>query len=321
MLLTGCGGDNATVSAERGPSAPRQVRITLNGYDGAENAGILMAEQRGFFREAGLKTVVTTPQTQRRSIRYVMHRWVEIAVSHQPQVILAQAKGAPVIAIGSLVSQPTATMIWLKKSGIRNIADLEGKTIAVPGVPFQHSFLYAALSRAGLEPEDVNVERAGYHLVQELESGRADAIFGGSSKSEAVELEERGFEPVVTPVHELGIPAYDELVLVARRDFVAENPQLVRAVNEAVVRGTAAALRSPGAVVGTIRKSYETYFADNRKTTEAKVEATLPLLAGTGYMDPGQAGELVDWMFGEGMIRRKVQIPEFQTNAYLPQEP
>ena len=39
-------------------------------------------------------------------------------------------------------------MIWLRGSGIESVADLKGKTIAYPGIPFQKDFLAAI----GIQP-------------------------------------------------------------------------------------------------------------------------------------------------------------------------
>src|SRR6266480_2974796 len=46
-------------------------------------------------------------------------------------------------------------------------------------------------------------------------SGRADAMLGGFLNVEGVDLALRGKNPTVIPVDHLGIPTYDELVLVA----------------------------------------------------------------------------------------------------------
>ena len=43
----------------------------------------------------------------------------DFGVTQQPQVALARKTGHPIVAVGSLISQPTAAMIWLKGSKIR----------------------------------------------------------------------------------------------------------------------------------------------------------------------------------------------------------
>jgi putative hydroxymethylpyrimidine transport system substrate-binding protein len=280
--LGGCGEGGETESVKLPPLEPRELDITLDGYPSAQNVGILVAEQRGYFDDVGLDIWVRTPQSRVRPLPYVAEGEVALAVSHRPQVELAQEKDAPVVAFGSLISQPTAAMIWLEKSKIGGIADLKGKTVAVTGLPFEMDFLQSILARADLTLDDVKVERSDYYLVPALVQGRADAILG-SSNLEGAELEARKLDPVVTPVTDLGIPAYEELVLITRSDRLAKEPRAIRIFMKAVERGTAAAIEDPGAAAAAIEESIGAKPDSSRKVTEAQLEATLPLLSADAY--------------------------------------
>ncbi len=322
ISLAGCGGQSGTGSAETRSEELRPIRnltATLNGHEGPENVGVLMAQRRGYFADAALSVTVNTPILPARPVNYVAGELDDLAVVPEPQVILARDIGEPVVIVGSLVSQPTAAMIWLKKSHIGGIADLKGKTIAIPGLPFQEAFLQSVLARSGLTLDDVKVKKVGYALVPPLVSGRVDAIFGGSWNLEGVELESRGLEPVVTRVGELGIPPYDEFVVVARADRVAAEPNLIRDFMSATVRGSAAAVENPRAAVNAVMEADLSASDLSRKTTEAEAAATTPLLSESGYVDPEQAANLVDWMYEEGMIQRKLPVSELLTNDYLPE--
>ena len=327
VLLAGCGGgpetrpEPAAGSAPESPQDLQEVWVSLDGRAGAENVGILMAQELGYFEEVGLSVAVGSPLEPRRSIRYVVDQTDDLGVAQMPQVVLAKGEGKPVVAVGSLLPQPTAAMIWLRSSKIRGLADLKGKTVAFPGVPFQEGFLRILLARAGLSPGDVKIEDVGYDLVPALVSGRADAIFGASGNLEGARLESRGLEPVVTPVRRLGIPAYDELVVVARTRRAARSPQLVRDFMSALARGNAAAAADPEAAVRAIETNFESDRSQSRKAIEAQVEATLPLLSGGGYVSPGRVGRLVAWMRRQGLIQRKPVGSELFTNRYLPPQP
>lgn len=316
--LGGCGEGGGTEEAKLPPPLPKKLDITLDGYPGAQNVGVLMAEKLGYFDDARLEVWIRTPQSRVRPLPYVAEREVDLAITHQPQVVLAGEKGAPVVAFGNLVSEPTSAMIWLGKSKIDGIGDLKGKTVAITGLTFEKAFLESVLAGAGLTLDDVKVERADYELVPALVSGRADAILG-SGNLEGAKLESRGLKPVVTPVTSLGIPSYDELVLIARPELLAEDPRSIRSFIAAVARGTAAAGEDPRAATEAIEGSIGANGDASRKATEAEVEATLPLLSAAGYMDPGQAGTLIDWMREEGMIQGSVSPSAVLTNEYLPQ--
>lgn len=302
----------------QGQRGVRQVRVTLSGQEGPEAAGLLEADRRGYFADAGLTVEVWVPETPVKPIGYVIEGWDDLGVAPQPQVALALKQGAPIVALGSLIDRPTAAMIWLKRSKIGEIADLEGKTIAIPGVSFQVHLLEAVLARAGLTLEDVNVEREKYNLVPELASGEVDAIFGGSWNSEGLELRSRGLEPVVTPVTALGIPRYEEMVFIARTDCVARHPKVIRGFLAALRRGTATAVRDPSGAARAIETSEERNPDLTRSDLESGLRTTLPLLSRTNRMDPHRAGELLGWMREEGWIRSRPAVSELQTNRYLP---
>ena len=109
-------------------------------------------------------------------------------------------------------------------------------------------------------------------------SGRADAMLGGFLNVEGVDLAERGRDPRVVPVDELGIPTYDELVLVANSDRVAEDPEPMRLFIAALERGTRDAVARPGGRDrgGPRRRRRPRPGADPRPRSRR----TLPLLAG-----------------------------------------
>jgi putative hydroxymethylpyrimidine transport system substrate-binding protein len=322
LALAGCGGGDdgggpvepETAAAKKQP--PPELKVTLNGWEGAETAGILMAEKRGYFDDEGLNVWVGVPAVPRRPVTYVANRTDDFGVTQEPAVVAAADKGLPIVAVGSLVSRPTAAMIWLAGSGIDSIADLKGKTIGVLGVPFQEEFLASALHGAGLKPGEVEIETVGYDLVPDLLDGKIDAAFGGSANVDGVELEALGAKPVITPVEKLGIPVYEELMVIARTDRVAEDPDSIRGFMAAVARGTADAIEHPDLAAKVVASALEGNPETSRKAAEAQVKATLPLLSKSGYMDPATAEGIAGWMSEEGMVNREVPVDAMLTDEF-----
>jgi len=314
--IAGCGGADSTgmaVSVEEGPAV---VRITLDAFPAPENVGVLMAQRLGYFSDAGLIVEVHYPVLPERPVGYVSGGSANISISHLPQVVQSREEGESTVAVDSLISQPTAAMIWLKKSKIKGIADLEGRTIATAGLSFEEGFLESILARAGLTLADVKVEDVNYKKVPALVSGRADAIFG-SPNLEGAELESHGLTPVIAPVQGMGVPPYDELVVIAREDFVSKYPQKIRDFTAAVARGTTAAIKNPK---GAAKLIVDSEGNAHLRPTESQLAATLPLLSRSGEMDPHQARQLVEWMHEEGLIRQEPPVSTFLTNDYLPED-
>ena len=61
---------------------------------------------------------------------------VDIAVSYEPQTIIAAARGLDVTVFARLIEHPLTTLLFLKDRGIESPRDLTGKKIGytVPGL-------------------------------------------------------------------------------------------------------------------------------------------------------------------------------------------
>src|SRR6478672_3277531 len=204
------------------------ISLTLDFYPNPDHAGIYMAQKLGYFEEAGLDVSITAPSEPAAPIKQVAAGRSDLAISYEPEVALAREQGLDVIAVAALVNRPLTSMIWLRKSGIKSVPDLKGKTVATAGIPYQDAFLKTILARAKLSPDAVKSVNVGFGLLPALVGGSAQAMLGGYSNVEGVDLRERGKAPVVTPVDQLGAPTYDELVFVANRAKLEEDPQKIR---------------------------------------------------------------------------------------------
>jgi putative hydroxymethylpyrimidine transport system substrate-binding protein len=309
LLLAGCGdgGDEAANGAPPQTAEQqqdlRQMRISMEGYASPPDAGILLADKRGYFADAGIEMTVWGAIRPEYAIEYAAEATDAAVVTAMPEVVRAQAEGEPVVAIGSVLPEATMAMIWLPDSGIDGIADLKGRTIAVPGAIYQRVFLEHVLESAGLSLSDVKLKVVRFNSVYALADGRADAAFGGTWNVTGTALEARGLEPVVTRVTDLGIPDYEELVLTTRRDTFAKDPALYRRIVGAVNRGAVAAEEDPRA--GSEAVVAKTLELAPPKPTLAGVEATAPLLSKTGEINEAKLRSLVDWMHEQGMIERR----------------
>lgn len=316
--LTGCG-----EKSEDETGGTEQLTLTLDFYANPDHAGIYMAQKLGYFEEAGLDIRIETPSDPAAPMKLVAAGRSDLAISYTPEVVLAGEKGLDVVTVAALVNQPLTSMIWLRKSRIKGVADLAGKTIAFAGIPYQEAFLETILARAELTLADVQPVNVGFNLLPALVSGSAQAMLGGFRNVEGVDLRERGKAPVVTPVDQLGVPTYDELVLVTNRERLEVDPEAYRLFLAALERGTEAAVERPGAATEAILEANRDL---EPKLTRAEIEATLPLLAaGTpgrpyGYLDPEEWRTFAAWMRDNGLVSQLIGPARLISNDYLPGE-
>ena len=316
LALAGCGEKEENLGAAQ----PEQLDLALDFYVNPDHAGIYTALENGYFKRAGLRVTPRVPSDPSAPIREVAAGRADLAISYEPEVLLAREQGLDVVAVASLVDEPLTSLISLPESGIAKPADLRGKTVATAGIPYQADYLETILAGAGLSSSDVRQVDVGLNLLPVLLGGQADAILGGFRNIEGVDLAERGANPSVVPVNQLGVPTYDELVLVAQGKRLDEDPEELRLFIGALAKGTKDAVADPAAATRAVLAASEGL---DPALTRAEVDATLPLLAASpdesfGQIDSEQWSLFASWMAENGLIAGVPGSDEVLTNELLP---
>jgi len=315
-VLAGCGEKEESL----GGGEDERVELMLDFFVNPDHAGIYSALQNGHFEDAGLEVTPRVPSDPSAPIKLVASGEADLAISYEPEVLLARDQGLPVIAVASIVSEPLTSLISLPDAGIDSPSDLREKTIATAGIPYQDAFIARILRDERIDQSEVEQVSVGLGLEQAVLSGEADAMLGGFRNIEGVSLAERGENPRVVPVDELGIPTYDELVLVANSDDVEADPEPIRLFIAALERGTEDAIDDPEAATEAVLDAGDGLDPD---LTQAEIEATLPLLAPRGkdpfgHMDSDEWDEFAGFLADESFIQALPEPGASFTNELLP---
>ena len=318
-LLAGCGErEEPSDGGKR-----EQFDLALDWFPNPDHAGIYQALDRGYFAEAGLEVEPRIPSDPSAPIKQVAAGRVDLAISYEPEVLIARDEGLDVVAVGALAREPLTSLVSLGKDAVRGGRQLDGKPVATAGIPYQAAFLRAILERAGLKEDDVERVDVGLNLLPPLIAGRVDAALGLFWNIEGVELARRGDDPTVVPVDELGIPKYDELVLVASGERVAEDPEAIRLFLAALERGTRDAAQDPGGATAALLRANDDL---DPGLTRAQVARTLPVLVPGkkqrtyGAMDPELWRDFAGFMVDEELIGSLPATDDVLTNDLLPGE-
>jgi len=316
VAVTACGTKSENVTPVR-----EEFSVALDWYANPDHAGFFVAQDRGYFEDAGLDVSLDSPTDPSLPIKLVAAGKADLAISYEPEVLLARQQGLDVVSVATVVGVPLTSMIWLKESKIRNVAGLKGKTISTAGIPYQDAYLRTILERAGLSESDVKKVGVGQGLLPSIISGRAQATLGPRWNIEGVDLKLSGQNPVINPVDQLGVPTYSELVLVANGSRVAEDPELIELFLKALERGTREAVAMPNMATETVIAANK---ALDRKTTAAQMRVTLPLLAQNngekpfGYMDTTRWQKFIDWAVEKEVLTAPQRAVDVLSNALLP---
>lgn len=316
-VLLGCGEKADRLSPA---STQAQITLALDWFPNPDHAGIYTGISKGRFKEVGLKVSAKPPSDPSLPIKNVAADRVDLAISYEPEVLIARERGLPVVAVAAIVKRPLTSLAALRSKKIRNGKDLEGKRVGTAGIPYQSAYLKTILKKAGVDPASVKETNIGSNLLPALLSKKVDAVLGIFWNVEGIQLKLRKRPSVVTPVDRLGIPSYDELVLVANENVVKSNPSWLRRFIAAMSRGTRDAKRNPKMAMRALRRANRDLDPD---LVRASVKATIPTLfprdakRPIGYMDPLKWESYGAWMAENDLINRRPDISKAVTNRFL----
>ena len=206
---------------------------------------IYEAQSKGYFRDVGLDVRPRVPSDPSAPIKQVAAGRVDLAISYEPEVFLAREQGLPVVAVAALVQRPLTSLMATRKSGVRSVRDLRGKRVGTAGIPYQSAYLQTILERAQRPGLASRRRTSAPACWPAMLSGKVDATLGAFWNVEGVELRQRRQQPSIAPVDRLGVPDYDELVLVARENDVEDKRDDLRLFIGAVARGAREAREDP----------------------------------------------------------------------------
>ncbi len=223
--------------------AQDKLSVMLDWFVNPDHAPLVVAQEKGFFKDAGLEVTLTAPADPNDPPKLVAAGGTDLAVSYQPQLILQVAEGLPLVRVGTLVSTPLNSVVVLRDGPVKTLKDLKGRKIGFSIAGFEDALLGAMLEKQGLSLKDVELVNVNFSLSPSLLSGQVDAVVGAFRNFELNQLEiekqpGRAFYP-----EEEGVPPYDELILVAHK-AKANDPRFKRFL-AAVERATLYILNHP----------------------------------------------------------------------------
>jgi NitT/TauT family transport system substrate-binding protein len=210
-------------------------------------------------------------------------------------------------------------------SGIETAADLEGKTIGIPG-RFGSSWvmLQALLASANLTSADVDIrDYPDFGQAVALQQGQVDAATGFAN-NEPIVLANQGFETNLLKIDEITpLPGPG---LTVGGPAIANKPGAVTAFVEQTLRAMTEITTDPSlGMDAAIQVVPE--LADDRDTQEQILAATIQMWSstytaanGTGAIDQSAWQETLDFMSGlpDSDIPSDLAIDDLVTEEFLP---
>jgi putative hydroxymethylpyrimidine transport system substrate-binding protein len=316
ITLAACGQKSNPLTS----SAQKPFTLMLDWFPNADHVGLYQALAEGDFKRAGLDVHVEVPSNPASPLQLLAAGKVDMAISYEPQVLLARNQGEPLVSVAAVVQKPLTSIVSIGKEHITNVADLRGKTVGYAGIPYQQAYLDTILARAHVPVSSVKLVNVGSNLVPVLLSGRVQAVIGAYWNYEAIQLQQMGKHPNVIRVDQVGVPTYDELVLVVRRAELANDSDPLREFVQALARGYESVRSDPQAAVANLVRLNPGL---DTKFQLAAVKATLPDFFPSnpsspwGWQNETQWNAYGQWMLNHHLITNQNALAEPSTNEIL----
>ncbi len=317
LALAACGEKKTTLTPS--PGSSQSLTLMLDWVPNADHVGIYQGLADGDFKRAGIDLHIQIPSDPSTPLQLLEAGKVDMAISYEPEVLLARNRGWPLVSVGAIVQQPLTSIISIGSKHITSAKQLRGKTVGTAGIPYQDAYLTTILAHEGVPQSSVKETNVGANLVPAMLSGRVDATLGAYWNVEAIELAQKGKHPNVIRMDQVGVPTYDELVLVVRRATLSNNSDLVRRFVQALARGYEAARRDPDAAVANLIRANPGLDASFQR---ASVRATMPVFFPSGghpwgWQNSAQWNAYGEWMLNHHLISNPNAIVDASTNEVL----
>ncbi|MGY6695663.1 MAG: ABC transporter substrate-binding protein [Roseinatronobacter sp.] len=198
--------------------AQDRLSIMLDWFVNPNHAPIVLAQELGYFTEAGLEVEIVTPSDPNAPPRMAAAGRVDLAISYQPQLHLSRHDDLPLRRVGTLIATPLTCLAVLADGPIQDFADLRGRNLGFAVAGVQEVMLEAMLAHHGLAPEDVERINIGWSISPALMSAQVDGVIGAFRNFELNQLQLEGSEGRCFFPEAEGVPSYDELIYVANPD-------------------------------------------------------------------------------------------------------
>ena len=207
----------------------------------AQFAGLIWAQAKGLYREAGLDvTIIPWEEDGRSIIEKVRDGGVCAGSSEDNLIVGARAAGVPVKALATMLQDSPLVLITRQQSDIHSLHDLVGRRVAMQGDG--NRILEAVLALNGINRHTIQISESAYDLNR-LAQDRVDAM-QGYAMAEPLELAHLGVATRVIPIRHHELHPYAQ-VFFATDGVIEQHSETLRRFLHASVAGWQAALRQP----------------------------------------------------------------------------
>ena len=198
--------------------AQDKLSLALDWFVNPDHAHLVIAQQKGFFKEQGLEIELIEPADPSMPPKLVAAGKADLAVTYQPQLHMQIDEELPLTRISTLVDNPLNSLVVLEDGPIKTITDLKGKKVGFSVGGFEDVLLKVMLQHHGLSMNDVELINVNWSLSPSLIAKKTDAVLGSFRNFELKQMLLENHKGRAFLVEEHGVPVYEELIIVVNNN-------------------------------------------------------------------------------------------------------
>lgn len=313
VMLSACGKEeSAKTDVEDGKL--QKVSLMLDWYPNAVHSFLFAAKEKGYFKEQGLDVDIQMPADTNDPLKLVAADQVDMAISYQPQVLVARSEDIPVQSFGALVRHPLNHLMVSVGGPIQSPKDLAGKTIGYPSIPLDEAIIQTMVKSDGGDVQKVKMVDVGWDLIPAMATKKTDALIGGYINHEKLLLDKEGHPMHTINPADYGVPDYYELVLVGSEKGLKEKPDVFKKFMAAITKGQKYVAEHPEEGLSVLMK-HEDKTSPLEKDVETKsLEILLPLMDAKdqpfGFQDPEIWNNVARWLKDNKIIKKDIKAED-----------
>lgn len=271
-------------------------------------AGYYMAKHKGFFAEAGLEVDLRPRNSKLTPLKAVESEQAEYAISNS-DILIARANGSKIIAMAAIFQHSPAALLALKDEGIFQISDLNDKRIML--LPELEDIELIALLRKmriySINLQESYLARDINHLINH----QFDA-FSINLTNGPYHFVKQGLEPVTFTPRDYGMDFYSDYLFTSEKEL-AQNPERVDAVLNAVLQGWGYALTHTEETLDVIMQNYNNGLSREllKYQLVAMRDFIMPDFVPLGYINQQRFSDIQQQLKDTGLLNSDVNLSNF----------
>jgi len=311
-----------------GARAADDVRLRLNWMYYGSHAGFALGKDKGFYKDAGINLDIRSGNGSGSAHRLVANSDSDFAYGSCGSMVNLASQGADLISVAVIDAMGSEAILVRPDAGVAQIADLKGKKLLTTANAGVNTFFPIVLATAGLSPDDITLTNVpDGALVSSYLQGAGDTVgmLGGIDDKPAEIKKNGGAAPVIFPYSDYGVNQVGYCI-VARKDMVAKNPDLVKRFVQATIKSYKAAEADPDAAVNAVADIVGGTMAEDegKAQSRAVLDVTLGLLYSAANTDktlglnvPADWDSMIALMKKYNDLDPKAEAASFYTNDFV----